>query len=261
MTKKIATATTLKAKEAITSATITAFVEEVDETIDNEDVNWKKLLDSYRDDLHGVKMEIKCTDRTAVSHSILLPLLALGLMKCHALIDLGASIHATPLYHKLTNVCIVQPIVIHMADNSSIWSSLVGLLRVPIPHSVNPETGKVTQVSRIVLENIYYHSKLSFILISQAELCKKGMNFVYNEEGVKIYKDKLFLNIIAARDSLYVIDMQYIDVPKIAKTCVSSMIKSIMLFELHKLWGHVSYGYIKKFLEKEQGLMLYKITN
>ena len=87
------------------------------------------------------------------------------------------------------------------------------------------------------------------------------MNFVYNEEGVKIYKDKLFLDIIAARDSLYVIDMQSIDVPKIAKTCVSSVIKSIMLFELYKLWGHVSYGYIKKFLEKEQGLMLYKITN
>ena len=85
---------------------------------------------------------------------------------------------------------------------------------------------------------------------------------MYDSLGVKIYRDNLFLGLIVAQDSLYVIDLESIVVPKIAlETHVNSIIKSITLFELHKLWEHVSYGYIKKFLEKEQGLMLYKITN
>ena len=121
--KKTATATTTKAKEAVTSATIVAFVEEVDETIDNEDVDWQKWLDSYGDGSKGVEMEVELANRMSVSKQLLSPLLALGLAKHHALIDLGVSIHVTLLYHKLTNIHIVQPIVIHMVDNSSIQSS------------------------------------------------------------------------------------------------------------------------------------------
>ena len=117
-------------------------------------------------------------------------------------------------------------------------------------------------VSRIILENIYYHPKLSFTLISQTELCKKDLNFIYDSLGVKIYRDNMFLGSIVAQDSLYVIDLESIVVPKIAlETCMNSVIKSITLFKLHKLWEHISYSYIKKFLEKEQGLILYKITD
>ena len=72
----------------------------------------------------------------------------------------------------------------------------------------------------------------------------------------------MFLSSIVAQDSLYVIDLESIVIPKIvSETHVNSVIKSIMLFELYKLWGHISYGYIKKFLEKEKSLMLCKITD
>ena len=48
-----------------------------------------------------------------------MPLLAVGLMKHHTLIDSGTSIYVILLYNKLTNIYVVQSIIIHMTDNSS----------------------------------------------------------------------------------------------------------------------------------------------
>ena len=119
-TKEMAT-TTAKPKEATTVATIAAFAQEVNPIVKiEEDVNWQKMLDSYEDGSKGVKIEVELVNSISVSNQFLMPLLAVGLIKHHTLINLGTLIHATLLHNKLTNVCVVQPIIIHMVDNLSI---------------------------------------------------------------------------------------------------------------------------------------------
>ena len=59
---------TAKPKKAITVATIAAFIKKVDPTNKvKEDINWQKLLDSYRDGSKGVKIEVELANRMLVS--------------------------------------------------------------------------------------------------------------------------------------------------------------------------------------------------
>jgi hypothetical protein len=221
--------------------------------IDNGDDVFARFLEEY-------KAQYPLMDND-VSHMMTLSDSANKLTHCIDMIDSGASIHGTPYLFRLQNLCNVTPILVTLADKSTITLSQAGSMTVDVPCRSHQPMEKIVElmckieVSTITLHNVYYHPKMHCTLISQAQLCKDGYKFEYNDAKCTTYNpDGSLCSKVIARNNLYII---------LSHHHVNTMnaLKEITLYDLHKKWGHVSYDYLKKLIAQNPEIINYKIKD
>ena len=109
-----------------------------------------------------------------------------------------------------------------------------------------------TQVSVIILKNIYYYLNMNFSLISQVLLCREGYSFMFTNNICKItLLYNTYIRYIQMTSNLYIIYNDYL-----LKT-----MNELTIYDLYKQLGHISYNYIKQLLKEHPNVLKTKVTN
>ena len=161
------------------------------------------------------------------------------------LLDSSTSIHATPYLFWLIDIHNITPIIVTIANRSTITLKQAGSIHIQV--LINQ-----TQVSVIILKNIYYYPNMNFSLISQALLCRKGYLFMFTNNICKItLLYNTYIRYIQMTSNLYIIYNNHL-----LKT-----INELTIYNLHKQLGHISYNYIKQLLKEHPNVLKTKVMN
>lgn len=159
-----------------------------------------------------------------------------------AILDSGATIHATPYMTDLSGMTQVTPINVYMANGSIIQISQAGMMAISL---LPADLRQPSKEQVIVLRNVYYHPQLKFMIISQALLCKQGYKCIYVNDACHVFSRKgIKCGVIKTMRDLYLIRN-----PRIPIQTLMSMVE-LSLYDLHCRLGHANYDYIKRIINK-----------